>query len=359
MASSINTRNMSSRFQGCIYSTTPTDPHFQLSPENLKLLQSQLVGLPVRVEHCDRGIGKITKSWLDSEGRAFVEWDMDDDVRGWGASKLINVGSVSQLSLKHAVYSDGSLRAIEVSICEKGARPDTDITARLDSASGTFEPFASASKYITAAPTPEYVTASIKAMDPQELAKATALVLSALQQAPQAAPPAAPPAEAPAAPPAAEVAQAAPPVQEAPQETLKRARDDTNRTAADDNETRRKKTQSDAERLMKAAEQAATKMDPADAQQLITSMTDVLSNQVTFFVKGVVRNPIGFRIRNLTVQTPKQVHSEKLIGITQTQLSEMLAKVRAGWVRESYCGGRPYPHCEFHMPAFTKSNLHR
>ena len=105
---------MSSKFQGCIYSTRPNDPHYQLSQKELGVLESQLVGLPVRVEHCERGIGKITKSWIDDSGRAFVEWEMDDDVRGWGASKLINVGSVSQLSLKHAVYSDGSLRAIEV-----------------------------------------------------------------------------------------------------------------------------------------------------------------------------------------------------------------------------------------------------
>ena len=80
-------------------------------------------------------------------------------------------------------------------------------------------------------------------------------------------------------------------------ETLKRDRE---QTPVDENESRRKKTQSDAERLMKAAEQAASKMDPAEAQQLIASMTDVLSNQV---------------------------RSEKLIGVTQTQLSEMLAKV--------------------------------
>lgn len=269
---------MASRFRGCIYSTTPSDPHFQLSPESLRLLEPQLVGLPVRVEHCERGIGKITGSWIDDAGRAFVEWEMDDDVRGWGASKLINVGSVSQLSLKHAVYEDGSLRAIEVSLCEKGARPDTDITARLDSASGTFEPFAAASKYITEAPPALYVSASTKAMDPQELAKATALVLSALggQQQPPAAAPAAVPVEAPVAPPppapeAVPVPEAAPPA-----ETLKRSRD----VSTDDNESRRKKTQSDAERLMKAAEQAASKMDPADAQQLIASMTDVLSNQV-------------------------------------------------------------------------------
>ena len=54
---------MPSTFHGCIYSTRPDDPHFQLSDEDLRSLQPQLVGLPVRVEHSTRDVGRITESW--------------------------------------------------------------------------------------------------------------------------------------------------------------------------------------------------------------------------------------------------------------------------------------------------------
>jgi len=275
---------MSHRYQGCIYSTRPNDPHYQLSRDELASIDSQLKGLPVRVEHCDKSIGKILRSWIDESGRSFVEWEMDDDVRGWGASKLINVGAVAQLSLKHEVYPDGTVRAIEVSICEQGARPDTDITARVDASSGVVEPFAAATKYITPGQ-PVLVAASSREMDQELVAKAAAIVAEAMQkQSDTAAAAAAAETAAPA--PVAQVAHTEP-------ESNKRPRE------SDDNETRRKKVQTDAERLMKSAELAAATMEPADADALISSLRDVIGNQV---------------------------NSEKVIGVTQVQLAEMLAK---------------------------------
>ena len=242
---------------------------------------------------------------------------MADDVRGWGLAKLIDTGAVSQLSLKHEVYPDGRKRAIEVSVVETGARPNTDIASR-----GSTRNSGPA----------QYITASSRAgedrpagMDPAQLAEATAYVMSVIQQQqqppaaakqpeaqappppaqqeapPQAAAPVPAPAAAPvaAAPAAAEAAPPAAPAQGA--YSLKRPRDTTGRfVMTEEHEARLKKQQTDAARMIKAAEAAAQRMDPADAQQLIGSITDVLANQMA---------------------------SEKVINITQQDLSDMLAKV--------------------------------
>ena len=54
---------MAASFHGCIYASRPDDPHFQLTDEDLRALQPQMVGLPVRVEHSTRDVGRITESW--------------------------------------------------------------------------------------------------------------------------------------------------------------------------------------------------------------------------------------------------------------------------------------------------------
>ena len=56
-----------------------------------------------------------------------VKWSLNDDVAGWGLSKLIDVGDVTELSMKHANYPDGRNIPIEVSVVLKGARPGTII----------------------------------------------------------------------------------------------------------------------------------------------------------------------------------------------------------------------------------------
>ena len=318
---------MSSSFQGCIYADTPKDPHYQLSGAELRALQPHIVGLPVRVEHGAKNIGKVTAAWMDEAGHAHVRWDMEDGVRGWGLSKLIDDGSVTELSLKHAAYPDGRLRPIEVSVCERGARPGTRIVPRAnDGGNGDAE-------YITASS--KEAKPALPAMDPNQLAAATAYVLSALQtqqttgqaqaafgaamqNAGSAPPVAAPPQEqAQQAQQAQQVQQTqqtqqapqAPQVQQAPPQAqeehaavgAKRQRDESGRfSASEENETRRKKAQSDADRLMKVVESALPNMDPEQAKQLVATMTEVLSNQVS---------------------------SDRLISVTQEHLAEALSKV--------------------------------
>ena len=309
-------------FEGCIYGEEPDDPHYKLTLDDLKALQPQLHGLPVHVEHGARDIGRVTSSWINDDGRAYVRWEMADTPRGWGLAKLIDTGAVAQLSLKHVVFGDGSKRAIEVSVVEKGARPGTDITRK-----GAHSHIADAGVFTAT----EYITASSKhdkgsggvTMDPAQLAQTTAYVLNALQQQQnqnqqqqqQNAPPPAAAAPAPAAAveppaPAAPAVTAAPTPAAQPAAAAdegaakagaKRTRDEEGRFAAvDEHETRRKKAATDAERLMKAAEAATSKLDPDSAQQLVTSMMDVLNNNM---------------------------HSEKMINITQRELSDILAKV--------------------------------
>ena len=78
------------------------------------------------MEHNDLNVGVVTESWIEGE-RVMVRCRLDDTPRGWGLSKLVKIGDVAELSLKHALYSDGKLVPIEVSVVGKGARPETVI----------------------------------------------------------------------------------------------------------------------------------------------------------------------------------------------------------------------------------------
>ena len=114
-------------YEGCVYGTNPDDPHYKLSTDDLESIRSQMMGLPIRVEHETNTIGSVIASAIDSSGRLNIKYTLSDDVAGWAAAQLINQGDLPELSLNHTEYGDGRKVPKEVSLVVKGARPDTKI----------------------------------------------------------------------------------------------------------------------------------------------------------------------------------------------------------------------------------------
>jgi hypothetical protein len=119
---------MAHRHRGIIYdwSNPPGDAHYVLTREQFAALRSQLVGLPIRVEHAANTVGRVVSASAEGD-RELVEWELNDDAAGWTAAKLTDLNAVRELSLKHVVYGDGRMVPLEVSLCDKGARPGTVI----------------------------------------------------------------------------------------------------------------------------------------------------------------------------------------------------------------------------------------
>jgi hypothetical protein len=115
-------------YSGIIYDfqNPPTDPHFQLTLENLQVLLHKLKGKPIRIEHENKTVGTVVEAHFDGT-RAHVRWDLENAASGWATEHLINKNEIKELSLKHILYSNGALEPIEVSLCKKGARPNTVI----------------------------------------------------------------------------------------------------------------------------------------------------------------------------------------------------------------------------------------
>lgn len=115
-------------YEGIIYDfdAQPEDEFFQLSPDQLVELCAQLAGKPVRVEHAEDGVGRIVAASFDGR-RARVKWQMDETAAGWASETLIKHGAAPQLSLKHAAYSNGTVKPIEVSLVQRGARAGSNI----------------------------------------------------------------------------------------------------------------------------------------------------------------------------------------------------------------------------------------
>jgi hypothetical protein len=108
------------------YGDPPRDAHFVLTRLQFDTLRSRLVGLPIRVEHANTTVGRVVAASLVGN-REEVEWELEDNAAGWAAAKLTDLNAIRELSLKHAVFADGRLDPIEVSLCERGARPGTVI----------------------------------------------------------------------------------------------------------------------------------------------------------------------------------------------------------------------------------------
>lgn len=272
-------------FSGCIYGPDPEDDFYRLSPEDLRCMQ--LVGLPIRIEHKNTDCGKVVDSWVSPEGRAYVRWRFADTPTGWGLAKLVREGKVCELSLKHVEYDDGTKEALEVSVVEQGARPDTFIHRKpVRYIRASIRPSSAAPMEQQQMPPPapgmqyvpvQYVQVPVQqqpvaAAVPQQAAVAAAPPPAAVPQQ-QAAVAAAPPAAAAAPPPAAapqQVAAVPPALGE-------------KRSAADplDDDARRSKFKSDAQNFVSLAEQILPHLqDPALSQAFVGSLSNVLNNQL-------------------------------------------------------------------------------
>jgi|LakMenE09Jun09ns_1017247.scaffolds.fasta_scaffold00034_10 hypothetical protein len=123
------------RQQGVVYdySDPPRDDHFVMSLQQFDSIRDRLVGLPIRVEHANTTVGRVVSASLVGD-REVVEWELEDNAAGWAAAKLTDLNAIRELSLKHAVFADGRLDPIEVSLCERGARPGTIIVKASEAA---------------------------------------------------------------------------------------------------------------------------------------------------------------------------------------------------------------------------------
>jgi hypothetical protein len=108
------------------YGDPPRDSHYVLTRQQFDTLRARLVGLPIRIEHANTTVGRVVAAGI-VENREEVEWELEDNAAGWAAAKLTDLNAIRELSLKHAVFADGRLDPIEVSLCERGARPGTVI----------------------------------------------------------------------------------------------------------------------------------------------------------------------------------------------------------------------------------------
>ena len=174
-------------FSGVLYdaSKPPSDPHFQLDVSALESIAAQLKDVPIRIEHTTaddnaglkslRDVGRVTRSWFDN-GVLGIDWKLDDTAAGWSSERLIETGVAPELSLQHALSSDGTVRPVEVSLVRTGARDGCSIMA---SSYKPGEP-AQVNK-------PKFIMAS--AADTQALAPASDA--PAADKAPESAPPAA------------------------------------------------------------------------------------------------------------------------------------------------------------------------
>ena len=131
--------------RGVVYdwSAPPADAHYQLTRAQFAALRPLLVGLPIRVEHAKNTVGRVVAASAEGD-REFVEWELDDNASGWTAAKLTDMDAVRELSLKHVMYADGRLSPVEVSLCEKGARPGTVIVKASAEEAAQYKPGAPA-----------------------------------------------------------------------------------------------------------------------------------------------------------------------------------------------------------------------
>ena len=102
--------------------------------KELEGLAKELIGKPLRIEHLPEGVGTIRSAWVGSKTpELYALFETNDDFKGLLAKNLIEKGLCKDLSLGHQVLVDQKRvvgkKAVEVSICEQGARPNTHIYA--------------------------------------------------------------------------------------------------------------------------------------------------------------------------------------------------------------------------------------
>lgn len=123
-------------YAGVVYDAAhpPSDKRYQLDAGSLASLAAQLVDAPVRIEHTSQddpsgNVGRITSARLEN-GSLLVDWELHNTPAGWSSERFIESGIAPELSLQHAVYQDGSVKPIEVSLVRKGAREGCSISSK-------------------------------------------------------------------------------------------------------------------------------------------------------------------------------------------------------------------------------------
>jgi hypothetical protein len=135
-------------YTGCIYSKPVRFPSekknflerdgqkfpFDLTVDELRSMD--LIGLPMRLEHTDAqsyDVGITTDALIEKNGRTSVKFKLRETPAGWATNKLLQNGTVRELSLGHDFFPDsGKVKAQEVSIVFKGARPESLIYKQND-----------------------------------------------------------------------------------------------------------------------------------------------------------------------------------------------------------------------------------
>ena len=270
------------------------------------------VGLPVMIEHSTRPVGVVRSFSIDDAGRAKVSWDLNDSVRGWALSKLIDTGRMSELSLKHEVYEgegcDRTLRAVEVSVVDRGARPNSIILPNgateykcVAGSKTTMDPPAQQQQYAqppapaapqyAQPPAQQYVQPPVPqyAQPPApQYAQQTGPTQPPVQYSQPPVPQYAAPVVQQQAPPVQQQQQQAPPAQQQQQQPAeqehagsKRPRDESGRFAPQNDGQRRQKLQTDAESMMKIAEQLLPQIqDQALSTKFAATVADIINNQL-------------------------------------------------------------------------------
>jgi hypothetical protein len=117
-------------FWGCIYDS-PVGRGAIPGPRDLtidEIKSMNLIGLPIRVEHQEGDVGRVIDCRIDPlTGKTEVCFELSTSPSGIAARSMIQNESIRQLSLKHLVYPNRVMVPEEVSLCIKGARPQTDV----------------------------------------------------------------------------------------------------------------------------------------------------------------------------------------------------------------------------------------
>lgn len=123
---------------GCVHPVGESDTYDGLyfKQNEMEQLAKDLVDKPLCIEHVPHDVGKICHAWVGTKKpELYALFDTSNDFTGCFANNLIDKGLCKDLSLGHNVTIDEQSTTVvekhpvEVSICEKGARPDTHIYA--------------------------------------------------------------------------------------------------------------------------------------------------------------------------------------------------------------------------------------
>ena len=109
------------------YSGPPTtrEQELEITRAQVQRVMQTLVGVPIRNEHQDLEVGRVTEAYFDTGGNACVRFELcGDPVVTERTERLIQAGWLRGLSLSH---DPSTMRAAEVSLCFRGARPGTVI----------------------------------------------------------------------------------------------------------------------------------------------------------------------------------------------------------------------------------------